>query len=348
MNRNFRKTIPLPKINIATMLILFCFSCGKDYTPNPDERSTATIQLIYGKDEHRTVTPHVIIYLNGMPVDVVFDTGSSGLRLLNGALNTSGIDTTSTRDYYGYGDLINRTAISGLVAGAKFSLAKDGYATPLRFMLIENVKIGSEALTDTRHSATTAAAVFRGLNGIMGVGMRLDTGNNGIASPLAQLPGANRFIVELPAYGGASGTLIINPNSADIRGFQPVKVSQGSFLLPNGLNSYKDNNLPGSATLNGVTFIAPTLLDTGNPLVWVDSSYFDANHLYLKAGGKVQLAVGEPLLNSDIITVTNQYSGQDWIEENDLPRRNSFGIQFFFMFDVMIDQQQGIISIRKK
>jgi hypothetical protein len=341
--------VPLNGSSFLFMLLVVVFlqACHKDSLPNPEVRTAIDLDLIYGDDTHKTVTPKMTIYLNGIPVDVVFDSGSSGLRVIAGAVSGGKFETENVPVSLSYGDMIHHTHVNGIVAGGDFSLQKGGPSVPLRFMLINSVQIDSAAPVNTQLAPTSNAGVFRHLNAIMGVGTRLNNTNNGIASPLAQWPGGGRFIIELPTYGGTKAQVILNPNSHDLQGFEAISLHQGKYLLPNGMYCWQDDSLPGIAYMAGRQFSAPTLLDTGNPLVWVDdTTFFKTNYNYMLPGSSLRLSVGN--VSGNTTTVSHQYSGLDYAEGNALPAKNSFGIQFFFENDVMIDQQQGIISVRKK
>ena len=348
------------KFTGAVLFISLWFSsCHKDSTvtviPPPVTRQSVPIYLKYGRDANRTVTAYITVYVNGVKLNIAFDTGSTGFRVVQGAVSGVPITLYNESISYAYGNHNSNNedylGITGVAARGSLTFSQGGPATPVKLMLIESAVIntGSPFATTT---VDTLGGGYRGMNGLMGVGFR-QSYNDSISSSLAQLPGGGKFIVSLPTYLGSQGTLIISPNPADMEGFLPInQLDSGVYHLPNGFKSWNDAAVPGIATIGGVAYAQPTLLDIGNALIWVYNEKGFSKQSFVGAGSAVGIAVsafpGGPPLVDTTFTVQSEYSGKDWVETNNIENASSFGIQFFFTYDVMFDPKNGIISVRKK
>jgi hypothetical protein len=304
-------------------------------------RAEVPIKISYfsSKDTRASIT----MTINGAPVDVLFDTGSWGLRVYAGAVHGMQIDTTYESDTTGY---TGGVGFMGKVAGAYLGVGTLQNPSPTRFMRIDATNRNGGAYTPTGDAPNPNNSLTNGFNGIVGVGLRYGLKQHGIANPLTQMPGNGAFIIHFPNFNdGKQGILILNPNEKDRRGFTFVQLKPDSVLLPNGFNSWLEDQLQGTVTVNGVPFTHNTLLDSGNPFDFYNN--VNSKPDTLDAGNVVKLS----LLNLPVettFTVKNQVSGQDLVAINNSRVRNVFGIQFFFDYDVLYDQKNGLIGIRKR
>ncbi|WP_179412641.1 DUF3443 family protein [Mucilaginibacter sp. E4BP6] len=355
------KTIPLSPFlqrrNIVILLILFqIFSCNKNdiifinphgnFGKDPGEFSTkrtiAPLKITYFSKS--SVRASVVINVDGIPVDVLFDTGSWGLRVLAGAIKGAPIDTDSEWVSYPYS---GGTNLYGKVAGANLSIANLRSSTPIKIMRIDSISAGSAKYHATGDSTMVNNGLLHGFNGIVGVGLRVSSGSDGVANPLPQLPGAGSFIVHFPKFNDTDGALILNPSEQDLKGFTFINLQPGTVLLPNGYNSWMDNQLKDTLSVGGVPYTSNVLLDSGNPV----SFYYKnatSDTAKVSIGTLVKFSLGPPFAASTTFTVSEQQSGLDLVETSNYEVRNVFGIQFFFDFDVCYDQKNGRIGIRKK
>jgi pimeloyl-ACP methyl ester carboxylesterase len=225
------------------------------------------------------------------------------LRILSGNLGVERSDSTTERVSYGYGDGRHAFHVRGQVRYVTLGLGTLTSVQPVRVMAVDSTEYipGSGSWTPTGDSASIESNHFRSVSAIMGVGLRIKEGSKGVANPLAQLPGNGKYIIRFPGFGGSKGKLIVNPDSVDTKGFTLFKLEKGVFPLPNGDDSWLDNELSGCISASGGgSACQNTLLDTGTPGLRV------------------------------------------------FPGKNLFGTAFFFDHDVLYDQVNGMIGIKKK
>ena len=340
----------------AACIAALLFSCHKTYIVQSDYRTAVPLQIQYDTTGgQNSVTPHVVININGQAIDVIFDTGSNGLRILNGALHGAPVDSDTEWVSIGYGFSPPYFYIRGNVAGGDFSINGLSNNNSLRFMVIRSTSADSTGpWNSTLDSTAISSGHFHNFEGIMGVGFRLTSGNNGIANPLAQLPGNGSYIVEFPPYTGATGSVIINPNSSDAAGFVMFPLTADFTLLPNGMNSWQDNMLNGTLTVNGTPISGTTLIDSGDPTTDATAVTLPFTGL-VPPGESVSMQLTEPDKTvpsvSSTFKVSTQTSGKDLaalVSEKTGPTRVVFGVNIFFQYDIFYDQANGRIGLRKK
>jgi len=319
----------------------------------PADSLRMVLPLSIDYDGH-IVTPFVNITVNGKLFKTVFDTGSSGLRMMNGALPAAPGDTLSQRVSYSYGDAIQKLSLRGKVRKAEVAFDKLRTPLPISIMCIDSAKYnpGSDWIA-TGDSAVIRSNHFRNCSAIMGVGLRNRDRSAGVVSPLSQAPGNGKFIVMFPGYGGTKGSVIINPAPADEAGFIYFKLAPGKAVNTGYGNGWRDNELPGCITINNSSACLPTLLDSGNPDIKVFSNEFTGrqavpsrNYVTLRIGATNDTA----FIQTSFFTGDEKLEGRDrvYLDAGPNEPKMIFGVRFFFEFDVLYDQQNGIIGIRKK
>jgi hypothetical protein len=221
-------------------------------------------------------------------------------------------------------------------------------------MSIDSARYGSlNNWISTGDSAVISSNHFRNCSAILGVGLRGVAKPGSVISPLRQLPGNGEFIVMFPDYGGKKGSVIINPTAGDEQGFIYFKLSPGKGIGPVGSTGWLDNQIPGCISVNSGTDCLPTLLDTGNPDIQIFSNEFVKNQS-VPSLSYISLSVGNPhdsaFIKTDFTVGEHRERGKDFVYlcNTEKEPKNTFGIRFFFEFDVLYDQQNGIIGIRKK
>lgn len=341
------------------LLLMICVNAcsglrDHDITPvEVDYRTEVPLKLTYDLT-NQLLTPTLTVSINGVANDLVFDTGSWGMRILPGALRRANLAIDPVQLTYGYGLSRGAVFIKGRQASGTFSVGGLVATAPVHIMLIDTIRrSATDAGRSTLDSVTVPNHHFRNLAGILGVGMRNREGSD-VASPLAQLPGNNSYLIRFPAYGQPMGSVILNPNESDLAGFTFFPLAKGNYPMPNGLSSWTDDQLNGIAVLNGLTVRAPALLDTGTPTTHI--SAFNLHHYgILDQGSVVKMGLaqrGQPsALVDTTFRVTSQVVGKDLVHTN-VPTWTEpsliFGTNFFFFFDVYYDQKGGRIGIKKK
>lgn len=290
------------------------------------------------------VTPtgdfHVMISVGGgPPTRVVFDTGSTGLRILAPRVGPH-VMRTATVLHYGYAD---GTLYDGVKAYAVIRIGPVATATSVPFQLVENVHCQSSKPTckPGNHISTTLAA---GRFGVMGV--RMTGGVTG--SPLAFLPAplnAGFVVTRKTLYLGL-------PESAK-RTFKTVKLLPSSPSLPNGVRAW-NNNLGVTWRIDGHSVSSSpveTLFDTGtgNMLMGLPNGAVAPASLQngrLRSGIAVEAAIPGVF---DWKTTSGTHAGTNWVYVGQMKQRPyiNTGWAGFDQFDVMYDPVDGLMGFRR-
>jgi len=338
-----RQNVYLIIVSLFTTLAVS--SCRWDDIRPPNGRTEIPLNIYYLNTVGVRAT--VWVTVNGVSNEVIFDTGSWGLRMVKGALSSAGVATEAGAPEYGYGgDFL----IKGSVGQGNFSV---GYlSSDVKLMLIDSYSVNqAQSWTSTLDSTTIHSLHFNSWPGILGVGLRNSSSSVGITNPFAQLPGNGKYIVRFPLFGGNKGTVLINPTDDDVAGFKLLNLIEGAYQLPNGMNSWLDNEVYGYVNIDGDIIQAPTLLDTGNPIVYVYGATPAAG--FVRIGENVTLGINTSLSSTHLIdtsfVVTPATINQNWIYmiRSTVPQI-AFGTDFFFYYDVLYDQANGVIGIKKK
>lgn len=341
---------------VALVLWLAACSHKDNSTPSPAQNTyRAELPLNITFDTLRQlITPTLLVTVNGVANNVIFDTGSWGLRILPGALKNANLSITQKLLDYNYGTGTGEIYIRGREANGTFSIGNLSTTTPIHLMLIDTIR---RSLTDPGRSTLDSVTIpnnhFRNFAGILGVGLRNGSSID-VASPLAQLPGNNSFIVRFPTYGQATGKLIMNPSDDELAGFTFFQLVRGAYSLPNGLPSWLDSQVNGIALINGSPLRAPTLLDTGTSPTAIYANGLPTYGL-LSKGTVVHLGVAQPGQTSPVVDTTimvnTRVGGKDRFYTYTTTATDPsmiYGTNFFYLFDVYYDQQRGRIGIKRK
>jgi len=324
-------------------------ACTKDnIVIQPAQEYVIPLTISYANN---SVTPVVTININGESRQVIFDTGSAGLRIVSGAVDPATLEPHEDTLRYIYGAGSNKLITKGNLAGAYFSLEPAMGTSSIRFMLIDSLGRSTDGILHSIDPSETTDANFRGYSGVLGVG--LEYNNDGAADPIAQLPGNGKYIVEFPAYGQTNGKVIINPCGSDLSGFAMFNVPLGNYLIPNGDNSWNDHDLHGQVVLNGVSLTNGILFDTGTPQIVLTTNLIPSgtaeNGTF--SYGLIPQGDTEPSFQSKF-TITEQKAGVDLVQIIPVgpqdPASTNLGTRVFFDYDVLYDQVSGKIGVRKK
>lgn len=145
------------------------------------------------------------------------DSGSTGLRILPGALKQTDADPTSAKDSYAYGA---GTKLMGVAARAHVQIGDLAKDTTVQ--LVEHVGCSEQkphcpasALPIARFGIQGDGLPGEGFKAILGVNM----GKAEVASTFEGI-GARRWIIDLPRPGEPnSGRIVLNPRDDETKGF---------------------------------------------------------------------------------------------------------------------------------
>ncbi|WP_179414534.1 hypothetical protein HDF19_00725 [Mucilaginibacter sp. E4BP6] len=338
------------KLIIPIFLLLALFACKKEQdviNVEPASRYSIPLNILYSQSK---VTASIQININGEIRDVLFDTGSFGLRIMRPAIGN--VQAVGPRLTYPYGAVGDQMMTVGTLDGGYFSLGMSSGNISIRFMAIDSVThFGKNDLHPFPAGEITDSA-FRNLSGILGVGLRYD--NTGAANPIAQLPGTGKYIVEFPSFGNKQGAVIINPHVTDTKGFTYFKLAKGEYLIPNGDNSWLDNQLSGFITYNSIRDTSGILLDSGTSPISITTDQFASGEIQngdisygLTQNGNQSESISNSFEVENPITLGKNLAVVSTVPKNGIAR-TVLGTQTFFTFDVLYDQVNGLIGLRKK
>ncbi len=295
----------------------------------------------------------VTLQIGGAPLDVLLDTGSSGLRILQGAVpDASFSSTTTTPLTYSYHSGLELT---GVLAFASVGLGTLTTAAPIPVMLVTQIGCSaSEPNCGAAGETPQNATVFGPFKAIFGVGMR--NGNSKVGNPIVQLAGHPSFLVQAPSYGGDAGTLVLAPSPSQLAGIETATLPalSGGSPLADGTPAWDDRfGLPACLddTTTSTDYCVPAELDTGNPPVYIEwPAYTGTSTTTLAAGTAIEVTLGpaaSPLAQYSFTVASPPKPGIDEVEVE--PATGSgfmnLGTGVFFRFDVFFDQEHGVIGL---
>ncbi len=192
----------------------------------------------------------ITVVVDGKPVEVGLDTGSTGLRLLSAAMP----DAAARRGEgvrYRYGSGIEFVGTAVPVALSVGTLSKDAVRVQridMRSCLPHAQDCAPDKIARADFGIQGDGLPGEGFAGIMGIGLRADP----VGNPLEAL-GARRWIVDLPRAGEARGRLVLNPSDDEV-----ARYHQFAFITDTNQVAGCIVAADGSARL-----CAPTMVDTG-------------------------------------------------------------------------------------
>ncbi|HEX4709610.1 hypothetical protein [Phenylobacterium sp.] len=202
---------------------------------------------------------------------VSLDTGSTGLRILPGALGPADATASAEPESYGYA---SGSRYEGVVGEATLTMGEAKGTAPVH--LIKS--IGCYAyLPHCPASRTTLAQYGIASDGLPGEGFKailgIDMAPGRVGNPLLSL-GVRRWIVELPRPGEGDGRLILNPSEAETEGYAMVPLAAPyAHERGGGLHDAAPGCLSNPAI--GGRACGVVLLDTGAPGLSVANGRLD-------------------------------------------------------------------------
>lgn len=279
------------------------------------------------------------------PLQVLVDTGSSGLRLFAKALGSTAVDKTTetTTTHFGADILL------GHKASGTFRIGGIAATKPVFFDLVESFACDS---SDPFCDPALTAQNFEdaGIQGIIGVGLR--DGGAGIYNPLAQLepPLGDGFTLVTTGFASRVGELILG--AKELSNVTPIALTrQGT--LPNGRPAWTDDDVRLCYELGTAPTTPPcsaSVFDTGSNLDVLYAQNVPANALtndgllasgirfaasHATAGFALEFTVGSPItwsLDGVIVQQDEAFT--------------ILGVGVFLSHDVAFDLQNGRISLR--
>jgi hypothetical protein len=199
-------------------------------------------------------------------VDAMLDTGSTGLRLLPGAVTVSNFTSTDRPNQYGYGSGVKLT---GTIANTVLKIGGVPTSESIPIQIIQTIgcyenmpKCPASRVSPRDYGLGGDGLAKQGFPAIIGVRMPAPGQvRQAVVNPLMFI-GSRSWVIVLPLPGqGAQGKLILNPDQTDLAGYT-------YFPIP------KDDAIPGCLRNDDTrrTFCGPVKLDSGTPHISVNTS----------------------------------------------------------------------------
>jgi Aspartyl protease/Protein of unknown function (DUF3443) len=298
---------------------------------------------------HATATPSsgfrlsILLTVNGVPVEALLDTGSSGLRVFASAVADAGLPESgaaasqkynSGETYYGY------------LATANIGLA----GQQMQDAAIQVVTAECEP-TDASADACVPNPSFFSFPAIVGVGLR-ESSSPPVRSPFASLAGLPSFTIHLNGSFGTSsddaGVLTLGISQQEYESFFQFQLPVELTSAPDYFRDYAVQSCVMDET-TGTPWCEWTLFDTGDPNPYVET--LDAGPDTLPDGTPMTVAIFA--LDGGCAFSSYGYSATVSNENEFEVRRltggvvyNNLSMHAFYQYDVLYDQALGRIGLR--
>jgi hypothetical protein len=281
---------------------------------------------------------------DSVPVAALLDTGSTGLRVMRGAVFRDSYTDTGFLSVSAFSAGDRLTGTVGTAVLTIGGLATDA-AVPFELVDSESCAsfrpdCGASKVVAGDYGIGGDGIAGQGFQAILGVGLR---DAQGAENPLEHI-GAKQWIIELPEPGaGGPGSLVLNPDWQDLQGFTmfPLATEGGGVWHDPGF----EDSLPAclNDATNGQSVCGRAILDTGAPgiLALQDGQ---AGPLW-SAGDAASLVFGGLAQKFAV----DGGPGTGLLRE---PKADDLdlvaGIVPFFAFDVFYDAAGGRIGLRAR
>lgn len=310
---------------IRSILVLSLISVAAPATAQRVELPVREVDLPNGDRRFATT-----MQIDGKPVEVGIDTGSTGLRVLPRGLGPADAAPHGARVSYSYGA---GTAFEGQAISVP--VAVGGIAGRVKVMRIDAVGC-TAARTDCPVAHADLAAYGIQGDGIAGQGFAAILGirpmHDAIDNPLEQL-GVKRWIVELPRNAGEQGRLILNPDGAETASYARVRIdaegtAPGCLAGPEKIcaRAFFDSGAAGLRVIRSTPFRP---WPNGTPATITVGSANEAQTMAVTVGRRDQA--------SGLLYATRQ--GDD---------RLSFGFAPYFHWSVLYDTSARQIGLKQR
>ena len=278
-------------------------------------------------------------------IDVMLDTGSTGIRILPGTLADSTFKTTGKADVYAYSSGVR---LNGVVATLPISIGSLASPAPLNVELVKTIDCSAQqpncpasrlSLTDYRLGGDGLAK--QGFSAIVG----LSSNPSNVDNPLIQM-GVHSWLIELPEPATQMpGKLILNPSADDVAGFTMFP-TQAIFRPSAPIHDAVQACLIIKAAKR---ICGPTLFDTGAPGIHVSASTL-ADGTGWSKGDAMTIAIAD---DKGASISANFTAGQDRpstisaSQPAGLPVTHiSAGTLPFLLFSVLYDNDSHLVGLK--
>lgn len=291
------------------------------------------------------------VQVGGEVIVALFDTGSTGLRVLSGVVPPSSYSATQQQAVYDYA---SGNYLLGVIAHANIRLGSSPSTAAVPFQLVQKIQCTSgapkcPASQSSPQDPNYGLVANDGFRAIIGASM--PSPHLSIATPNPLIQFGDAWIVSLPLPGDATaGSLIMNPSADERSGFTLFPAGQGA-----NVGAGRDNPIPGCFTNNGNrnTFCGPIIIDTGRSGVTIITVAQDYAHWLPGINGTI--AFNEP--NGQQIaaqfTVLANFSPTlvqrgPYPELGQPPPRELAGVLPYLKFYVLYDYKNGVIGLKAR
>ena len=275
------------------------------------------------------------------PIEATLDSGSTGLRVLPGALGPKDVEPGGRSSTYSYA---SGSQFTGMIGHGVVTLGGASTSDPVAIDVISGIGCREEAPHCPASTTDIASFGFAG-DGVPGKGYRAILGVSlqpaDADNPLAAI-GDGVWIIDLPRPGdGAPGRLVLNPTPEEVAGYTLFHLAPDRPAIPGCLF-----NLDNKAQVCG-----HVLLDTGQPSLLVSGRqkpesfpWADGTHAALELQDErgTKIAAG--------LTI-HQTPGSPFslhAQNGPMPIDRIAGSAPFFAFSVLFDSKAHVIGLKAR
>lgn len=298
---------------------------------------TIPIQLMKAADGQNFVTVQVSVG-KGPPFTAFVDTGSAGLRILDGVVGAGDWTLTGqTTPTYGYG---SGTQLDGVVATATLTIG--GVRSPVPVAVESVTAVGCSAAQPACPAAGKTPSTYRFAGtfpAIMGIGMRANPNSTKVGSPLPAFTTSGRLLVALGASG--TGSIVLDPSDT-ARFTNVINLTNKGPSALGKYPSWDDTQIPFCVN----AFCGVGLLDTGAPSSSLTASTAaDLMNLGVPAGSSRVPAGTKLLFTINQKTSFTFTAGTPTISLGRTSTYSNLGQLPYRSLDVLYDHAAGTIAV---
>jgi hypothetical protein len=291
---------------------------------------------------------------NSVTIPALLDTGSTGLRVMRGALISASYQDTGFASLYAFG---GGDTLRGTIGTAEISVGGASTSGDVPFEVVTQAScadfrpVCSASLVSAQDYGIGGDGIRgQGFQAILGVSLTVENGASYTANPLTHI-GARRWIIELPEPGeSAAGALILNPDASELQGFQMFQLAAVQSAGA-GYDSGWVDTLPGCLNdgTNGQDVCGPAILDTGSPGIIADMVGGQTAPLWGRDDHvTMSFSAGNQTVSLPFVADRNPGTGLLQEPAQGDATRLLDGFLPFFYFDVLYDAANGQIGLRPR
>jgi len=328
---------------VAAVLI----GVAADAEPAPARVEAPIVQTVLPDGDIRY---SISVKVDGAPVEAMLDTGSTGLRLLPGAVPPALAGRHGRQTVYGYASGVE---FRGEIVNTDLAIGQASSSRSVALDVVKSVDCRRDR-PDCPASRVDLADFRIAGRGVPGQGFEAILGTNlseaDAANPLEAV-GARAWIVTLPKPGDAApGKLILNPDADDLQGFSLFKLNAALADVPGGFHDAVPGclvNLEGRRQLCG-----PVLLDSGSPGIRIVADHPPGVGPWRPGmAAAVTFADGDSLLTARFSADGDLPSSVSFTpapERAREPARVVAGPLLFHAFSVLYDPVRGVVGLKPR